>query len=64
MRTLDLQSSNVINEFDLESIVQEVKDMIRYEKVTPRSKKVFTNAQLSRIQGLKKRIMIRKGFTA
>lgn len=63
MKTLALQSSNVISEFTLESLIQEVNEMIRYEKVTLRSKKVFTSAQLSRIQNLKRRIVIRKGFT-
>lgn len=63
MKTLTLQSANTTNEFDLDSLIQEVNEMIRYEKVTLRSKKVFTCAQLSRIQNLKRRIVIRKGFT-
>jgi hypothetical protein len=63
MKTLSLQSVNTTNEFDLESLIQEVNEMIRYEKVTLRSKKVFTSAQLSRIHNLKRRIVIRKGFT-
>lgn len=63
MKTLALQSSNVTNEFDLESLIQEVNEMIRFEKGTLQSKKIFTSAQLSRIQNLKRRIVIRKGFT-
>jgi hypothetical protein len=63
MKTLTLQSANTTNEFDLDSLIQEVNEMLRYEKVTPQPKKVFTSAQLSRIQNLKRRIVIRKGFT-
>lgn len=32
--------------------------------VTNQAKKVFTSAQMLRIQNLRKRIVIRKGFTA
>lgn len=63
MKTLTLQLANTVNEFDMESLIQEVNEIIRYEKVAPQSKKVFTSAQLSRIQDGKRRIVIRKGFT-
>jgi hypothetical protein len=62
MKTITLRSANAVSEIELENLLQEVRQIISSENVMLQTKKVFTSAQLSRIQNLKKRIVIRKGF--
>ena len=53
---------NDLSKNQLNNLTREIKETICYEKVGSPIKKTFTSAELSRIQGLKKKIMIRKGL--
>lgn len=58
MNTLALQPANAAIKFNLENLMQKVNEMISAKKVTLQPKEVFTGAQLSRIQNLKRYEMI------
>jgi len=56
------QPFNGLTKSELDNLTREIKETICYEKVSSPIKNTFTSAELARIQGLKRRIVIRKGF--
>ncbi len=58
------QPFNGLSKPELDNLTRETKETICYEKVSAPNKKTFTSAELARIQGLKRRIDIRKGFNS
>ena len=62
MRTFIQPAFNAISHLDLQQLFPEVRETICLETMSRRPKKVFTSAQLSRIQNGKRSVAIRKGF--